>query len=755
MSDLNTDATNPEESSVILPPPAIRSIVEKTAAYVAKSPNAAQFEAKIRAREKSDSRFAFLNADDAYHPYYQQRLQTFREGEVGSPSTGDTAGLAGEKAPVGSVPATVVVDTNKDEDEMPTKPPALEFIVEQLPAINAVDLDILKLTALFTARSGRRFTSELASREGRNYQFDFLRPTHSLFGHFNRLVEQYTKILMPSDEFRNGLRRRCQGTLDSNPRRVTSGRREVLSDSQQRVDWQAWDMSRRRDLEDAQEAQRVAFAEIDWQDFVVASTIDFTEADEAALTDLPPPMSLSEVENMTIAQKKMAAMIMEGKNAGQDNTDSDDDETAAMDMRGDGDDEQANVPHGRDQSTHQPTAVPSPIVEIRAADTTAPMKIRKDYVPKANRPAAPSQAFTIFNNQQVPVEEFASHVRIELLDPKWKEDKRQSEVNRSTANLLPQGTDVSSSIRDLAAHRPDIFGAGADDEARRKQEQAEALARSKKRELGVWDGHTTTKDAITTRYQAGANLDEQIEALHRAKGLVGSQSGTTPVIGPTVPTLSNIDAASASTETSTPSSVMASVLPAAHHPTLVDKNPHSTRTPSMQITLSPGQDLLPTAMTASAASIETPGAAGTSQVFDPLSSSSAGVSTDTNRPAETSPDEEPIAKRARVSVHGNSNLRSEAEWLSAHGPDPIKIQIQLPEYPAKPAWGCDGSSFSLEVPLTLLVGTIRDRITSKVGLPVSKQKLLHNGRILANSSTLAALNFEEGDQIHVAIKEKK
>lgn len=45
--------------------------------------------------------------------------------------------------------------------------------------------------------------------------------------------------------------------------------------------------------------------------FIVVSTIEFTDQDE--LLDLPPPMSRTEVENMTLAQKKMAAMIMEGK----------------------------------------------------------------------------------------------------------------------------------------------------------------------------------------------------------------------------------------------------------------------------------------------------------------------------------------------------------------------------------------------------------------------------------------------------------
>ena len=38
-------------------------------------------------------------------------------------------------------------------------------------------------------------------------------------------------------------------------------------------------------------------------------TIEFTAADAAS--ELPPPMSVQEVENMTLAQKRMAAMIME------------------------------------------------------------------------------------------------------------------------------------------------------------------------------------------------------------------------------------------------------------------------------------------------------------------------------------------------------------------------------------------------------------------------------------------------------------
>lgn len=44
------------------------------------------------------------------------------------------------------------------------------------------------------ARNGRQFLTQLMNREQRNFQFDFLRPQHSLFQYFTKLLEQYTKV---------------------------------------------------------------------------------------------------------------------------------------------------------------------------------------------------------------------------------------------------------------------------------------------------------------------------------------------------------------------------------------------------------------------------------------------------------------------------------------------------------------------------------------------------------------------------------
>ena len=106
--------------------------------------------------------------------------------------------------------------------------------------------DIIKLTALFTARRGRPFLAALSAREGRNYQFDFLRPTHSLFGYFNRLVEQYSKVLLPSKEMLAQLKERTQD----------GARWKDLETARKRARWEQIKREQDKKREDDKEAER-------------------------------------------------------------------------------------------------------------------------------------------------------------------------------------------------------------------------------------------------------------------------------------------------------------------------------------------------------------------------------------------------------------------------------------------------------------------------------------------------------------------
>ena len=120
--------------------------------------------------------------------------------------------------------------------------------------------------------------------------------------------------------------------------------------------------------------------------------------------------------------------------------------------------------------------------------------------------------------QQVPVDELQEHMRIELLDPKWKSQRDVLETRRAQLTELQSGANVESSLRSLAKARVDIFGTEVDEEKRRREEMAEQ-ERRKEREKNVWDGHTASKDRTLNTYQASTNFDEQIASIHRSKGL--------------------------------------------------------------------------------------------------------------------------------------------------------------------------------------------------------------------------------------------
>ena len=298
----------------------------------------------------------------------------------------------------------------------------------------------------------------------------------------------------------------------------------------------------------------VAFAEIDWHDYAIVQTIEFTAADAPA--ELPPPMSVQEVENMTLAQKRMAAMVMETtaedveahrarqaaaeaeaaaavSSAGGAGADAADDDV----MMEESDDEDAESERKRKEDEEKRKEVErAKAVQASSLEAGAPMKIRTDYVPKckcllpmgscfvSNRvsPVGSKSKVALATcsicGQQIPVNELQEHMRIELLDPRWKSQRDALEARKAQASELQRGANVVSSLKNLARTRVDIFGTETDEE-RRKREEEEERERRKEREKVVWDGHTATKAGTLDKYSTNVNFDEQIAAIHRAKGL--------------------------------------------------------------------------------------------------------------------------------------------------------------------------------------------------------------------------------------------
>uniref|UniRef100_A0A095A0P3 Splicing factor 3A subunit 1 n=1 Tax=Schistosoma haematobium TaxID=6185 RepID=A0A095A0P3_SCHHA len=266
---------------IIYPPPEVRNIVDKTASFVAR--NGPDFESRIRQNEISNPKFNFLNPADPYHAYYQHKVREFAEGRTPEP--------AALKLTIPSA-ARLAQDTPKSIQETftPKDPPAeFEFVYDP-PSINAVDIDIIKLTAQFVARNGRQFLTQLMNREQRNYQFDFLRAQHSMFGYFTKLVEQYTKILIPPKDVVSKLEDELEKP------------KQLLDDVKYRVEWHKYQERQRKREEEAAERERVAYAMIDWHDFVVVETVDF-QPNEAG--NFPLPTTPDEVGARLLAEEQI------------------------------------------------------------------------------------------------------------------------------------------------------------------------------------------------------------------------------------------------------------------------------------------------------------------------------------------------------------------------------------------------------------------------------------------------------------------
>jgi splicing factor 3A subunit 1 len=65
---------------IILPPPEIRGIIDKTAKFVAER-GGLELEDKIREKERNNPKFSFLNGGDPYYAYYQVKLTEARSGK--------------------------------------------------------------------------------------------------------------------------------------------------------------------------------------------------------------------------------------------------------------------------------------------------------------------------------------------------------------------------------------------------------------------------------------------------------------------------------------------------------------------------------------------------------------------------------------------------------------------------------------------------------------------------------------------------
>lgn len=426
---------------VVLPPREIRNILEKTAGYVAR--NGAIFEDRIREKNASNPKFSFLNQEDAYNSFYLWRLSEIKDGrgtDVAAGRTGDAENSAVEK-PAG-----------------PPKPSDFQFSA-RMPRINQKDLDVLRLTALFVAKNGRPFITQLGQRETGNPQFQFLVPNHTFHNYFQHLVDQYTSLLRASGLEGEGgkLQEERIAELEKN----VKDKYYVLDRARGRGEYTRFQEHERRKQEEEEEEKQAEFARVDWGDFVVVETITFNDVDDQA--NLPPPTNLSELQYASLEERNNASigasLRIEEAMPGED--------LASPGWPGVPRQPPYSLPvhanHTIIQEQQNPSTHDQRVARLRDADsqqpdhrdevdgrvrqsqpipgrlTPTPMKIKENYVPRAALKAASRPgAMALCPNcrQQIPMDELEAHMRSESKILRDLKDHLLTDCSRITRSKL-------------------------------------------------------------------------------------------------------------------------------------------------------------------------------------------------------------------------------------------------------------------------------------------------------------------------------
>jgi len=446
---------------IIQPPPDIRAIVDKTAQFVAR--NGPDFEKRILGSEKNNQKFNFLLPTDPYHGYYQSKIAAFKEEAAGGDAATvqakaeEAAKAAAEKSGI-----AVVAGTGSARAKVLQAPAKAEYSVDVPPGITSLDLDVIKLTAQFVARNGKTFLTGLTSREHSNPQFNFLKPTHSMFGFFTSLADAYSKVLMPP----KGLSEQLKKDEDKSA---------LLERALQRLEWDRTQEAAKKQEDDELEREREAMAMIDWHDFVVVETIDFFDEEDE---ELPMPLTLRDV----VTQLRDADAETEADGAAAGTAEEDD---AAADVEMD-EDEKDMIREGVAAGA-APSGVsgPEPSMKI-VRNYKKPEQIAAEAKAKASGGVdATKFAVSPITGELIAVDQMAEHMRISLIDPKWKVQK-EAMLAKLRDSTMANDEEVATNVLMLARTRPDIFGTTDEEVSTAIKESIES-----KKKLGSGAGATT------------------------------------------------------------------------------------------------------------------------------------------------------------------------------------------------------------------------------------------------------------------------
>ncbi|OAL56864.1 hypothetical protein IQ07DRAFT_527284 [Pyrenochaeta sp. DS3sAY3a] len=508
-----TDPSFKPPENIVIPPSTVRETIAKTAEFIFRR-GAEQLPAMQQRvlSGQSPAVIRFVLEDDPYHKYFMWYLQQLKEGKVPGPNQSATLVAAKPKGP--------------------EEPPKFRYSA-RMPNISAKDFEVVKLTALYTARVGENWLKELRNRESGNFQFDFLRQNHSFWQFFRSLVEHYKTLLEDDVSVETRVEELQQNV---------NNRYNVVQRAKDRAEYIKYVSAEKEKEVKKKEDESKDYQSINWAEFALVATVVFDEVDDTR--EFPIPSTLADLQSLSLEQKALISLSTRRLEEALP------DESTYYNVS------QQPVPALPMQPNYGPMAPPihdsygayapppqeyqtpgqmargeeqtrlamereaesNQRARAQAAARGAPGRIVTDYVPRAALKKASTHMSICPNcKQSVPDNEIAEHMRIEMLDPRWQEQRKIAEARYATTFNT---ADVANNLKRFASQRDDIyegatgFPISAEEEARRK------------RAATSYDGQPDpAKDAARLSQMQSTNVHQQLQRIKEMHGPTQDKQG--------------------------------------------------------------------------------------------------------------------------------------------------------------------------------------------------------------------------------------
>jgi splicing factor 3A subunit 1 len=312
--------------------------------------------------------------------------------------------------------------------------------------------------------------------------------------------------------------------------------------------------------------------------------------------------------------------------------------------------------------------------------------VRRDYDPKNKVQSASSLSKGAGGSEEyfkspltgelIPASSMSEHMRISMLDPRWIETRKREQKQRDEQEeVLASGSSIEKHLKRMADYRSDIFGSGAD-EALIGRKVGE-IEEEKNNAMEDIDESTWT-ETVTPKKTSNEVQIESNQMVNQTSFQSNNNQMSQQTIMLSNYKILNVPAGN-------------NIKPPA--PFAMDYQRLPQQQQQHQMLINPLDSLQP------------------SLIQEPI----------------IIPDDEPSNKRLKT----EDQLIPEAKFLEMHsGKGPITFHVQAPSVPDKPEWNLENQLIPITMELTDTVASIKNKITELLSMPIAKQKLQLDVRLL-------------------------